>query len=233
MTRHFWGIAALAACVGLLSVPTARSFADDSAKTTAEKSAADAGWVPLFDGKTLAGWTGSTEGYKVEDGAIVCIPEKGGNLYTDKDYADFDLKFEFMLTPGANNGLGLRAPTSGDSAYQGMELQVLDDGADVYKNLKPYQYHGSVYGVVAAKRGHLKPTGEWNTQEVSLHGRHIKVTLNGTVIVDADLDEASKNGTIDGNKHPGLARTTGRIGFLGHGHKVAFRNILIKDASAK
>jgi len=189
----------------------------------------EAGFIPLFDGETLNGWIGSVDGYTVEDGAIVCIPNKGGNLYTAKEYSDFVLRLEFKLTPGANNGIGLRAPLEGDAAYVGLECQILDDTAPQYAGrLKNYQYHGSIYGILPAKTGHLKPVGEWNTQEIRLEGRNVKVTLNGVVIVEGNLDDASTPKTIDGRDHPGLARTSGHIGFLGHGSKVWFRNIRIK-----
>jgi len=124
--------------------------------------------------------------------------------------------------------LGIRTPTEGDAAYEGMELQILDNESPIYEKLKPYQYHGSVYGVIPAKRGYLKPTGEWNTQTVIAKGNKIKVILNGQVILDGDIQEASKNGTMDGNKHPGLMNAKGHIGFLGHGDVVRFRNIRIK-----
>ncbi|MEK6239306.1 MAG: DUF1080 domain-containing protein, partial [Planctomycetales bacterium] len=167
------------------------------------------GFVKLFDGESLKGWVGAVKGYEVEDGAIFCKPKGGGNLFTEKEYGDFVLRFEFKLTPGANNGLGIRAPLNGNAAYAGMELQILDNTADRYKNLKPYQYHGSIYGVVPAKRGHLKPVGEWNQQEVTCRGNQVKVVLNGTVIVDADIQKASDPKTLDGGKHPGLKRTKG------------------------
>lgn len=189
----------------------------------------DAGFKPLFDGKTLEGWQGATNGYFVENEAIVCDPKKGGFLYTDKEYDNFVLRFEFKLTPGANNGLGLRAPMGSDPAYSGMELQVLDNTADQYKNLKEYQYHGSVYGVAAAKRGHLKPVGEWNVQEVTLDGRDVKVVLNGETIVDVNLDEVTKDGTVDGRDHPGLKREKGYICFCGHGTRVDFRKVMLKE----
>lgn len=191
--------------------------------------AADEGFVSLFDGKTLTGWQGATNGYIIEDGAIVCDPKKGGNLYTEKEYGDFVLKLEFQLTPGANNGIGIRTPMKGDPAYVGMELQVLDDTADVYKNLQPYQFHGSIYGVAAAKKGFQKPVGEWNTQEVTVKGKHVKVVLNGETIVDADIEKASTPKTLDGKNHPGLLNEKGYIAFCGHGAKVAFRNIQIKE----
>ena len=191
--------------------------------------AADDGFQPIFDGKTLTGWQGATDGYFVEDSAIVCDPKKGGFLYTDKEYANFVMRFEFKLTPGANNGLGIRAPMKSDPAYSGMELQILDNTSERYAKLKEYQYHGSVYGVAAAKRGHLKPVGEWNKQEVTVDGRHVKVVLNGETIVDVDLDEVSKDGTIDGRNHPGLKREKGYICFCGHGARVEFREIMLKE----
>ena len=156
---------------------------------------------------------------------------KGGNLFTEREYGDFVLQFEFKLTPGANNGLGIRTPSRGNPAYAGMELQILDNTAEKYKKLKPYQYHGSIYGVVPAKRGHLKPVGQWNCQEVIANGRQITVKLNGTTIVDANLDQALADGTADGKGaagHPGLKREKGHIGFLGHGSVVEFRNLRLK-----
>lgn len=189
------------------------------------------GFEVLFDGTNMDKWTGNTDSYGVsEEGTLAIVPTQGsgGNLYTKEQFGDFVYRFEFRLTPGANNGIGIRTPMEGDAAYEGMEIQVLDDGADMYKDLEDHQYHGSVYGIIAAKRGHLKPVGEWNEQEIFIKGNKIRVTLNGTVIVDGDLAEATRNGTLDGRDHPGLKRTTGHIAFLGHGSEVHFRNIRIK-----
>lgn len=191
------------------------------------------GFVALFNGRNLDNWIGNKESYVAEEGMIVIKPEKGsgGNLFTSGEYADFNFRFEFQLTPAANNGLGIRAPLEGDAAYVGMELQILDNTAPVYAELKPYQYHGSVYGVIPAKRGFLKPVGEWNYEEVIVQGTKVKVILNGNVIVDGDIAGPRDNGTTDGNEHPGLKNKTGHIGFLGHGSVVKFRNIRIKDLS--
>ena len=183
--------------------------------------------VSLFNGTDLSGWTGDTAGYVVEEGAMVC--RGGGNVYTEKEYSDFHFKCQFRLAAGANSGVGIRTPLEGDAAYQGMEIQVLDDGDAQYANLKPYQYDGSIYGVVPAKRGHLKPVGQWNTKEIIAKGRRITVILNGVTIVDADLTEAIENGAMDGGNHPGLKNVSGHIGFLGHGSAVAFRDITIKE----
>jgi hypothetical protein len=188
------------------------------------------GFEALFNGADLSNWAGNEHSYSVEEGNIVIRPQKsGGNLYTAKEYADFIFRFEFKLTPGANNGLGIRTPMEGDAAYVGYELQILDNTAPVYAKLQPYQYHGSVYGIIPAKRGYLKPVGDWNCEEVWVKGDKIRITLNGTVIVDGDLKEASKNGTADHKDHPGLKRSSGHIGFLGHGSLLWFRNIRIKE----
>jgi len=184
------------------------------------------GFVSLFDGKTLDGWQGATDGYVAEDGVLIC--KKGGNLMTAKEYADFIFRFEFKLQPGGNNGVGIRTPLGKNPAYYGMEIQILDDSTDRFGRLKPFQYHGSIYGVVPAKRGHQKPLGEWNSEEIMCHGSRVKVTLNGAVIVDADLNDIGE-ATMDGHAHPGLKRKKGYIGFLGHGSRVEFRNIRIKE----
>jgi hypothetical protein len=199
------------------------------------KEEKEQGYEVLFNGKDLNNWVGNKTDYIVEDNAIAIYPTgKGhGNLNTEKEYSDFIFRFEFQLTPGANNGLGIHAPLEGDAAYVGKEIQILDNDAPVYSKLEVYQYHGSVYGIMPAKRGYLKPTGDWNQEEVYVKGDYIKVTLNGTVILEGDLKKATKSGTLDHKDHPGLSRHSGHIGFLGHGSVVKFRNIRIKDLSVK
>jgi len=189
------------------------------------------GFKVLFDGTNMYEWIGNRTDYYIEGGEMITNPSRGGkgNLYTKDEFSDFDFRFEFQLTPGANNGLGIRTPMEGDAAYVGTEIQILDNDADIYKDLKEYQYHGSAYGIIPAKRGFLKPLGEWNYEEVRVQGSKIKVTLNGTVILDGDLAEASKNGTLDHREHPGLQRTSGHLAFLGHGSELKFRNIRIND----
>jgi hypothetical protein len=192
----------------------------------------ESSFTVLFDGSNMDSWIGNTKAYVIEDGTMAVRPGEGGggNIFTKEQYEDFVFRFEFKLTEGANNGLGIRAPISDDVAYSGMELQILDNTADVYKDLKCYQYHGSVYGVIPALRGYLKPTGEWNSQEVVANGTKIRVTLNGHVIVDGDIGIYIENQrTIDGKEHPGLGNKKGHIGFLGHGHVLWFRNISIKE----
>lgn len=191
------------------------------------------GWRPLFNGQDLTGWSGDTEGYAVQDGALVALADGGGNLYAEGEYGDFELRFSFRLEEGGNNGVGVRAVRGRDAAYHGMEIQVLDDSSPRYADLEPWQYHGSIYGVVAARRGSLRPVGEWNEQEILADGRRIRVTVNGEVVVDADIEEAARGGTIDGREHPGLFNPSGALGFLGHGTRVEFRDIRIRELNGR
>lgn len=187
----------------------------------AAKNEKEEGFVPLFNGKNLDGWMGSTSGYVVEDGRLICKAKGGGKLLTEKQYADFALRFEFKLEPGGNNGVAIRTPAEGNPARVGMEIQILDNHAEKYKNLKPYQFHGSVYFHVPAKRGHLKPAGQWNSEEIRCEGSRVKVMLNGAVIVDADL--------MTVKDEPIIKPAKGHIGFMGHGSRVEFRNIRLKE----
>lgn len=170
------------------------------------------GFVPLFDGKSLEGWTGSTKGYTAEDGMLVCQKTGGGNLFTAKQFGDFVFRFEFKFETGGNNGVSVR----------GHEIQILDDYAPIHKNIKPCQHHGSIYCKVPAKPGHTKPAGQWNTEEIYVKGTNWKVTVNGVVIVDADISKvAGLEGPAKTTKAP--------IGFLGHGTRVEFKNLRIKE----
>ncbi|MDR3198450.1 MAG: DUF1080 domain-containing protein [Planctomycetaceae bacterium] len=214
-------------CSFLMSADTAPNVLSLEEKTE--------GFQLLFDGKRLSPeiWQSAIDGYPVEDGAIVC--RKGGNLLTVKEYGDFVLRFEFLLPPGGNNGIGIRAESpETEAAYHGIEIQVLDNNAEKHKDIKPYQAHGSVYGVVPAKRNtekndYQKPIGEWNVEEITASGSKIKVVLNGETIIDTDIAEFKDKPTPDGRDHPGLHREKGFLGFQGHGDPVRFRNIRIKE----
>ncbi|MDD4654419.1 MAG: DUF1080 domain-containing protein, partial [Bacteroidales bacterium] len=187
------------------------------------------GFEVLFDGTTLHKWTGNTTDYITENGTIAVHPtDQGfGDLYTVKEYGDFIFRFEFKLTPGANNGVGIRTPGEGDAAYVGMEIQILDHFNEIYQPwLLDYQHHGSVYGVIPARnRNALKPVGEWNQEEIYAKGNYIRVTVNGIVVTEGDIS----TGPIDKREHPGLKNKSGKIGFLGHGSELWLRNIRIKE----
>ncbi|MHB8971779.1 MAG: 3-keto-disaccharide hydrolase [Pirellulaceae bacterium] len=186
----------------------------------------DQGFVSVFNGRDLTGWQGALDNYEVLDGAIRCQPHKGGTLYTQEQYGDFVARLEFRLPPAGNNGLAIRFPGTGDPAYAGMcELQVLDTPG-YPGQLDPRQVHGSAYGMVAAQTGYLRPVGEWNFQEVTVQGSKIKVELNGTVILDADLSQVKE--LMANSPHPGKELTKGHFGFAGHSDPVEFRNICLK-----
>ena len=182
-----------------------------------------------FNGKNFEGWAGPTNNYSVDHGSIQCMKGKGGTIYVNDELSDFSARMEFKLPPGGNNGLAIRYPGSGDTAYVGMcELQVLDDSAKKFAKLHPAQYHGSAYGMVPAARGYQRPVGEWNFQEVTVDGSRIKVELNGTLILDADLANVEKP-MYDLGKFKGRLRKSGYFGFAGHGDAVSFRNISIRN----
>ncbi len=185
------------------------------------------GFAPLFNGEDLTGWSGAVDNYEVQNGAIRCKEGQGGVLFCQDQFGDFVARVEFKLPPGGNNGLAIRYPGSADAAYSGMcELQVLDTEHPKYANLDPRQAHGSAYGMIAAHRGYLRETGEWNFQEVTVQGSKLKVELNGTVILDGDLADVTE--FMADSPHPGKDLKRGHFGFAGHGDAVEFRGVAIK-----
>ncbi|PXA04200.1 DUF1080 domain-containing protein [Coraliomargarita sinensis] len=197
----------------------------------AERVRADHGFdfVEMFNGEDLAGWGGKGEtevnGYVWKDGMLQSTP-KSRNLVTEKEYANYVLEFEFQLTPGANNGLGIHYPGEGNPAYTGMEIQILDGEHEKYAGkLKDFQHHGSLYSLEPALRGHMKPAGEWNFQRVTVRGPHVSVDLNGTRILDANLEEINR----EHPKHEGAKRRHGKIAFCGHGDVIRVRHMRIAE----
>ena len=203
-----------------------REIPADEANQILAKHAAS-GFEPVFNGENLAAWAGPIENYEVKDGLLRCKPNEGGTIYFNKELTDFMARVEFKLPAGGNNGLAIRYPGHGDTAYEGMcELQILDDAHPMYKSLDPRQSHGSAYGMVAAARGYLRPVGQWNFEEVTVKGSKVKVELNGTVILDTDLSKVDK--FMANSAHPGKDRTSGFFGFAGHHDPVEFRKVSIK-----
>jgi len=186
-------------------------------------------FVSLFNGKDFTGWGGAGKpeqsGYVVKEGGIIESTKKCRFLITEKEYSNYVFEFEFKLTAGANNGLGIHYPGKGDPAYTGMEIQILDNTHPKYAKLKDYQFHGGLYTLVAAKKGHLKPVGEWNKEIVTVNGPNVRVELNGVVIMEADLDEVNKSKP----KHNGAKRRKGHLCFCGHGAIISLKNLRIKE----
>lgn len=184
-------------------------------------------YTSLFNGQDLSGWKGAIDNYEVIDGAIRCKAGHGGVLHTSEEYSDFSARMEILIPAGGNNGLAIRYPGEGDTAYVGMcELQVLDNESSKYAKLDPRQYHGSAYGMLAAKRGYLRQSGQWNYQKVTVKGSTILVELNGTVILNGDLSQVTD--FMANSPHPGKDRTSGYFGFAGHNDPVQFRAIEIR-----
>ena len=188
------------------------------------------GYESIFNGKDMTGWAGPVDAVKVEDGVIVWQEKKGGTPYWNTELSDFQARVEFKLPPGGNNGLAIRYPGTGNTAYEGMtELQILDDNYEKVKGkIDPRQAHGSAYGMVAAARGYQHPIGEWNFEEVTVKGSTIKVELNGSVILDCDLSKVDMETVMAKSKHPGATRTSCFFGFAGHNDPVQFRNVFIR-----
>jgi Domain of Unknown Function (DUF1080) len=187
-----------------------------------------AGFVPLFDGESLSGWTsiGSKAGnWRVEDGLLVTRGDGKGWLSTNRAFGNFVLTLEYRVGPSGNSGVLIRAPHQGDPSFDGLEVQILDDDAPAYRTLQPFQYTGSVYGVLASKRGQNRPSGEWNSMKIRAEGPRITVELNGTIIVEGDVSEHPEALP----KHPGIRRRTGFLGLQSHSEPVQFRKIAIKE----
>jgi hypothetical protein len=208
-----------------------REIPADEANTLLRKHSS-AGFKDVFNGKDFTGWAGPLDSYEIKDGATVCKPKKGGNIYTKEAFADFVARVEYRLPTGGNNGLAIRYPGKGQPSQTAMcEIQILDDGAEKYRKLDPRQYNGSVYGMVPAQRGYLRPVGQWNFMEVTVRGPTIQVELNGTRIVDADVSKVKE---FMGGKAPvGKDRTSGHFGFAGHSDPVAFRRVQVKALEAR
>jgi hypothetical protein len=189
------------------------------------------GFEPLFNGKDLTGWKVTKDGkmdvWGAENGVLFVNGKGGGWLMTEKEYGDFELRLEFKVPTKGNSGVALRSPMDGDPAYAGMEIQILDDQwhKKNYKGLRPAQLTGAIYGVVPPEKDATKPPGEWNTFQITAKGRHVTVVLNGTKIVDANLDDYKNRA----QEHPGLLRERGHLGLQSHDGRVEFRNLYVKE----
>ena len=203
----------------------------------------EGGFVRLFNGRDLDGWIGATNLFYAENGELVFREGERnfGNLMYHRPFTNFVARFEFKLVPNGNNGFAIRAGRETidggaliggnsvitDPAYNGMEIQILDNRGDKKQHLKAWQYHGSIYGVVAAQRGAQRPVGEWNEEEVVADGENITVRVNGRVILATSVKDLAE--TPDGKPHPGLHNPSGYLGFVGHTMPVRIRNIEIRE----
>ena len=187
----------------------------------------ETGFESIFSGKNFAGWAGPIDEYEIKDGTIACRPGQGGTIYTRETYSDFVVRLEFKVPAGAKSGLAIRYPGSGDAAYVGMcKIQIQDESGDRSKSPDPRQVNGAAYGMAGAHRGFLRAPGQWNFEQITAKGSMIKVELNGTTILTADLDDVTD--FLANHPHPGKDRSSGNFGIVSHTDPVQFRNIRIK-----
>src|SRR5262249_24480868 len=158
---------------------------------------------------TLAGWqvTGEPNSWTIKGGVLSTAGKGGGWILSDRECSNFELELEFKLSKEGNSGVYLRVPKGANPDEKGMEVQILDDAAPRYADLKPYQYEGSLYWVVGATPRVSKPAGEWQKMHIILDGTKLKVTLNGTQVVDTDLKDHKDQYAA----HPGLERISGLL----------------------
>jgi hypothetical protein len=218
MPRHLIPLALL-----LLLSPGLRAAKDAPAKVPA-------GFTALFNGKDLKGWKVlggklSKWGADPRAGLLFVKGSGGGWLLTEKEYADFELRLEYKVPVNGNSGVALRAPFRGHTSKDGIEIQILDDNGPAYKKLKPWQYTGSIYGVVGPSKRVTKPAGKWNSLRIVAKGRRVRVEVNGTKVVDANLDDYKEK---HAKEHPGILRSKGHLGLQSHDGRVEFRNLFVK-----
>lgn len=186
------------------------------------------GWTELFDSKDLIGWNqvgGEKVTWGVDNGVLYTDGGGGGWLGVTREFANFELELEFNVPAGGNSGVFLRSTLEGNPAYEGLEIQVLDDDTKVFGDLKPWQFTGSVYALVAPSKRASKAAGEWQKMYIRYEGFNIQVKLNGEEIVNSDIS-AFKDQAKD---HPGVLRTTGYIGLQNHGSRLDYRNIRLRE----
>lgn len=185
------------------------------------------GYKPLFDRETLAQWEGAGQlaekCWKVAEGNIVCTGEKGPWLRSKEQYDDFNLRLDYKLKAGGNSGVYIRVPENGDhhGDEAGIEVQVLDDAAERYRTLKPYQYTGSLYAISPATKHVAREAGQWNSLEINCRGTKYHVFHNGTLIISADQSAFPE---LKGRL------TKGYLGLQNHSEEVWFRQVRIGPA---
>lgn len=183
------------------------------------------GWLPIFDGKSFAGWdpesSSPPDEWEARDGVLSTGPAIGGWLRTVKEYDDFELRLEFRLSPESNSGVFLRA--SGDTPHiDALEVQLLDD-AEAPGPIE--RANGALLLESGPNPRASKKAGEWQTLFIRCQGPKVQVTLNGKLVVDEDL---SKNQDREA-AHPGRTKRKGRIGLQNRGELVSFRKLEIRE----
>jgi serine/threonine protein kinase len=182
-------------------------------------------WKPLFDGESQAGWTGDRDLLSVEDGALVTAARSGTVIAPGGPYRDFVVDIDFKLANGGNSGLGIFYAGQGTPAYNGIEVQMLDDQS--YANFQPDQRCGSLYALAPAEAGNYRRWPAWNSLRVTALGSDLKVRLNGVEVVRTTRADILRTHP----QHAGLARTTGYLCLAPHTGRCEYRNFYIREAT--
>jgi formylglycine-generating enzyme required for sulfatase activity len=212
------------------------------AVTAATPTPATDGFVPLFNGRDLTGWTPmrtsgvqgnehqpTTGGWTVHNNELVCNSDSSGWLKSERQYDNFVLQLEFKLRPDGNSGVYIRSPGSGRLSRTGMEIQITDEHVILKRGhtMQPNWATGAIYDVAGTSQPPLRPMGEWNLMEIRCQGDDVEVMLNGTRTASANMSQEPK------------LRDRPRSGYIGIANwpadakGMAFRNIRIKDLSTK
>ncbi len=187
----------------------------------------DDGYRPVFGQAALVEWNcipGGEGAFEVDEGELVSRPGRSGRLFTDRDFADFKLRFEFQSEGEGTCGLVLRASAKGDPSVTGIEVQL---GSELSAEGAPLGGHGAIMGLEAAQGGYLRGEGKWNQQEISCEGRHIRLVLNGRVIQDIDLNQFPRPEVF--LQRPGLLMEKGKIGLVARGGRIRLRGLAVKE----
>jgi hypothetical protein len=217
----------------------------DAGQTEATEPPTEAGWIDLFDGKSLAGWhgynkTGEVSNWAVQDGALVCLgaakDAHGGDIVTDQKFDNFELTWDWKVDKGSNSGVMyhvVEGPKYKAPYETGPEYQIIDDIGFPDK-LEPWQQAGADYGMqVANEKKKLKPVGEWNTSKIVYNKGHVEHWLNGEKIVEFEANSPEWNKEKTEGKwkdYPDYASVkSGAIALQDHGNKAYFKNIKIKQ----
>ncbi len=196
-------------------------------------------FVSLLSGKALEGWVvheGQDDAWSREGDVISCRGAGGGWIRTEKEYSDFHMKFDYRYHSGCNTGVGIRCPSEGNPTFTGIEIQLLDDGAEKYKNLRADQYTGSIYYQVApSQKPKLKSPQEWNQCEVICISDQLTIKINGEIVNEINLARPADNSQPSSSKHWKLAERPpiGHLALQGHPSQVDFRNLFVKDLAVE
>ncbi|MEO2123691.1 MAG: DUF1080 domain-containing protein [bacterium] len=202
--------------------------------TAAERAA---GWQLLFDGNSLEGWRGYNSefmpnGWSVENGMLIRTGP-GGDIITEQQFGDFEFYLEWLVGPGGNSGVLVRAVEGQEEVYHGApEMQILDDAGHP-DGRSPLTSAGSNYGLHGAPRGIVKSAGEWNSSRIVVVNNQVEHWLNGDKVVEYELGSADWLRRVANSKFaqwPAYGRASrGHIGIQDHGDRVSFRNLKVRE----